>query len=434
MRKLLISISLFLPQLSHAQNPGLLTYQQAVELALKNNYDIQIARNNSTIATIQNNYGNAGLLPKLDLNANGSMANNNTHQEFSNGLSVNKNNVASNNLNAGAYLTWTVFDGMKMFATKERLNLLQQEGELGFKIQLESTIAAITLLYFQIVRQEQLIKGINTTMDVTDERMKMAERRIALGSGSNVELLQAKLDMNAQKSNLIQQKNILNETKKQLLVLTKSDLSDNFSADSNFVFDALPSMEGIRQKIDEENRSLLFSKKNTLVAAQYIRELRSQTLPKVSINSNYLFARSENAAGFALLNQNLGFNAGLSVSWNLFNGSIIKNQIRVADIQFKNSTLESDRLQNSLYANAYIAYMRWQGDKEIADLEEENINLAKQSLTITTERMKLGLGTYLEIKESQSSYEAAITRLVTARYNLKESETTLKKLTGELVK
>ncbi len=423
-----------MPLLSAAQNMGLLTYQQAVELALKNNYDILIAQNNSSIATIQNNYGNAGFLPKVDLNASGNIANNNTHQEFSSGLSVNKNGVSSNNINAGAYLTWTVFDGMKMFATKERLNLLQQEGELSFKIQLESTIEAVTLLYFQIVRQEQLIKGIRTAMDVTDERMKMAEKRIALGSGSNVELLQAKLDKNAQKSNLIQQQNTLNEVKKQLLVLTKSDLSSNFSADSSFAFDNLLSMESIKQKIDEDNRSIQFSKKNSLVAAQYMKELRAQTLPKVAINSNYLFARSENAVGLTLLNQNLGFNAGLSVSWNLFNGSMTKNQIKVADIQLRNTTLATDQLQQQLHANAYIAYMRWQGDKEILDLEEENIDLAKQSLTITTERMKLGLGTYLEIKESQNSYEAAITRLVTARYNLKESETTLKKLTGELVK
>ncbi len=423
-----------MPLLSAAQNMGLLTYQQAVELALKNNYDILIAQNNSSIATIQNNYGNAGFLPKVDLNASGNIANNNTHQEFSSGLSVNKNGVSSNNINAGAYLTWTVFDGMKMFATKERLNLLQQEGELSFKIQLESTIEAVTLLYFQIVRQEQLIKGIRTAMDVTDERMKMAEKRIALGSGSNVELLQAKLDKNAQKSNLIQQQNTLHEVKKQLLVLTKSDLSSNFSADSSFAFDNLLSMESIKQKIDEDNRSIQFSKKNSLVAAQYMKELRAQTLPKVAINSNYLFARSENAVGLTLLNQNLGFNAGLSVSWNLFNGSMTKNQIKVADIQLRNTALATNQLQQQLHANAYIAYMRWQGDKEILDLEEENIDLAKQSLTITTERMKLGLGTYLEIKESQNSYEAAITRLVTARYNLKESETTLKKLTGELVK
>ncbi len=423
-----------MPLLSAAQNMGLLTYQQAVELALKNNYDILIAQNNSSIATIQNNYGNAGFLPKVDLNASGNIANNNTHQEFSSGLSVNKNGVSSNNINAGAYLTWTVFDGMKMFATKERLNLLQQEGELSFKIQLESTIEAVTLLYFQIVRQEQLIKGIRTAMDVTDERMKMAEKRIALGSGSNVELLQAKLDKNAQKSNLIQQQNTLHEVKKQLLVLTKSDLSSNFSADSSFAFENLLSIESIKQKIDEDNRSIQFSKKNSLVAAQYMKELRAQTLPKVAINSNYLFARSENAVGLTLLNQNLGFNAGLSVSWNLFNGSMTKNQIKVADIQLRNTALATNQLQQQLHANAYIAYMRWQGAKEILDLEEENIDLAKQSLTITTERMKLGLGTYLEIKESQNSYEAAITRLVTARYNLKESETTLKKLTGELVK
>lgn len=434
MYKKIVFILLLIPFAGLAQIEGKLSYEQAVEWALKNNFDIQIAKNNSTISEIQNTYGAAGFLPRVDINATGSMSNNSTRQEFSSGLSVDKNGVSSNIITAGAYLNWTIFDGMKMFATKERLNLLEEQGEISFKIQLENTIEKVTSFYYQIVKQEQLIKGIQAAMQVSEERIKVAQKKLDIGSGSNVELLQAKLDFNAQKSDLLTQRSLLNEYKSNLLLLLKAESNQGFGVDTNFVFEAQQSMDQIRQSIEKSNTSLLFSQKNVLISAQAIKEIRSQSMPKVGLSSGYLFGKTENAAGFALLNQNLGYTLGINFSWNLFNGFNTKNQLKVAKLNYLNSSLLVESNKNQLFSAANIAYLNWLSDIEILQLEEDNNVLAKQSLAIASERLKLGLGNYLEIKESQSSYEAAIARLVNARFNQKQSETALKKIMGELVK
>jgi outer membrane protein TolC len=125
---------------------------------------------------------------------------------------------------------------------------------------------------------------------------------------------------------------------------------------------------------------------------------------------------------------------GFTFSWNLFNGFNTKNQVKSAKLQYAITNLQIAQNKAKLISSTQVAYMRWLGDKEVLKLEEDNIKLAEQSLKITKERLRLGLGNYLEAKESQSSYEAAITRLVNARYNLKQSETALKKLTGGLIK
>lgn len=425
---------MFLPLAGKAQQETLLTYQQVIALALENNYDIQIAQNDGKISAAQNTYGNAGFLPRLDLQANGNLATNNTQQNFSSGLEVNQDNVKSNTLNSGAYLTWTIFDGLKMFATKERLKQLELQGQLGLKLQMENTIEDVTLLYYQIVKQIQLIKGIESAMSVSEERIKIADKKLTLGSGSNVELLQAKLDLNAQKSNKVTQKYLLNEYKNNLLVLTKTSLNTVFTVDTFFNFDGIQSMEEIRESVDKMNRSIKFAERNVLIAGQNTKELRSQRFPTIGINANYIFTRSQNEAGFALLNQNLGYNSGFTFSWNLFNGLRTNTQVQVAKIQKLSAELRVQRTRDTAISAAQSAYTRWLGDKEILLIEEENIKLSEQSLKITTERLRLGLGNFLETKESQSSFEAAITRLVTARYNLKQSETTLKKLTGALLK
>jgi outer membrane protein TolC len=433
MLRIFFTIILFFPFSIFAQINGILSYKQAVELLLKNNFDIQIAKNNATIADIQNTYGNAGFMPRVDINAGTSLASNKTSQEFANGLNVNQSGVGSKNINAGAFLTWTIFDGMKMFATKERLNLLEQQGELSMKLQIEQQIEQLTLLYFQSVRQEQLMKGIRATMQVSEERIKLYERKLEIGAGSNVELLQAKLDYNAQKSNLLSQKSLLSEYKSNLLALLKTDANASVEVDTIFEFENVKSLEEIKQKIEQSNQSVMLAKRNVQVQTQLLKESQSLVLPRVGLTSAYNFVRNENAAGFSLLNQNLGYNFGVNLTWNIFNGFNTRNQIKVGKFAVQNSQIEVDKMKFTFYNAAYSAYQKMLNDQEILTLEEENIQIAQEALNISLARLKIGLGNYLEIKESQSTYEESITRLVNARYNLKQSETTIKKLMGTLV-
>ena len=372
-------------------------------------------------------------MPRVDINAGSSMASNKTRQEFANGLNVNQSGVGSQNLNAGAFLTWTIFDGMKMFATKERLNLLEQQGELSMKLEMEQQIELLTLLYFQAVRQEQLMKGIRATIQVNEERIKLYERKLEIGAGSNVELIQAKLDYNAQKSNLLSQKSLLSEYKSNLLALLKTDANASVEVDTIFEFENIKSLEEIKQKIEQSNQSVMLAKRNVQVQTQLLKESQSLVLPRVGLTSAYNFARNENAAGFSLLNQNLGYNFGVNLSWNIFNGFNTRNQIKVGKFAVQNSQIEVDKMKFTFYNAAFSAYQKMLNDQEILTLEEENIQLAQEALNISLARLKIGLGNYLEIKESQSTYEESITRLVNARYNLKQSETTIKKLMGTLV-
>ena len=433
MPRFILFLLMLLPWQLVAQSNELLSYKGAIELALNHNYDIQIAKNTASMASVENNIGNAGFLPRADLNSNGTVANSQTKQEFSNGQTVNKSGVITKNFNAGLQLSYTLFDGFKMFATKERLALLEEQGELNLKLQLENTIEAVTLNYYQIVKQEQSIKGILAMMEVTQERLKLAETKLTIGSGSKVEVLQAKLDLNAQKSNLLLQRSLLQEAKNNLLQVMQAPQLKHFSVDSTFEFEPLSSIDVIRQKIESNNRNVQLAKQMLLITDAEMKEIKSQSLPRLGLLSNHSFSRNQSTAGFALFNQNLGNSVGFNFTWNIFNGFIQKRQLEVARIQQHSNRLQVDRVLSSLYTESENAYMRWLNDQQTLKLEEENIQLAEQSLFIMLERMKLGLGNYLETKESQSSYEAAFTRLVNARFNLKESETKLRKLTGEFI-
>lgn len=411
-----------------------MTIEQAIELALKNNYDISIAKNISKEAVNNNTLGSAGMLPRLDLNASGSFANNATKQEFSSGLVVDKSGVQSKNISTGAYLTWTVFDGLKMFATHQKLQELESMGELNAKIKIENTIVNVITAYYSIVMQKQMINGLKENIAVSEERLKIAQKKFDIGIASKVDVLQAKVDLNALKSKLMRQNTILSNAKADLNQLLIQPVEQDID-----VKDSIPLMnqykyEDLKNSIMANNSDLLFAQKNIEVSKYMIQEGKSAYYPKLNLNANYIFSRAQNQAGFSLLNQNLGVNLGFTASWTIFNGFNTTNNIKNLQLNLENTHYEYENLKTLTQLGLVKAFKKFQDDLAILKLEEENQLLAKENLDIALERFRLGASTSIELKVAQQSFEDSINRLSDARFNSKISETQLLKLSGEVVK
>lgn len=411
-----------------------MTVEQAVETALKNNYDILIAKNQAAQAKNNNTLGNAGILPRLDLQASGTLANNATKQEFASGLVVDQSGVQSKNISTGAYLAWTVFDGLKMFATRERLQELESMGELNTKVQIENTLIKVITAYYTIAMQKQVINGLKENISVSEERLKIAQKKWDIGSASKTDMLQAKVDLNTLKSTLIRQNTLLHDAKANLNQLLLQPAEQEFD-----VLDSIPLInqykyEELQNVILSNNSDLLFAQKNIDINKYAVRESRSASYPKLNLNANYIFSRAQNQAGFSLLNQNLGLNLGFTASWTIFNGFVNSNTVKNMQLSLQNSIYEYDNLKSITQLNLLKAFKKYQDDTSVLKLEEESKQLAKENLSIALERFRLGATTSIELKVAQQSYEEAINRLADARFNAKVSETQLLKLSGGIVK
>jgi outer membrane protein len=412
----------------------ILTIEQAIDTTLKNNYAIAIERNNVTIIENSNTLGNASMLPKIDFEASTNLANNNTKQEFSNGLSVDQSNVESNNITAGVYLNWILFDGFKMFATKQKLNELEAIGLLNYKIAVENTLVEVITNYYNLIKQNQIIKALLESIKVSEERLKISEKKLDLGSGSNLEVFQAKLDLNAQNSNLLRQKTILKEIKIVLNVLMARDVETIFEVSDKIPSELQLNFDEIKTSLDEKNSSISLAKRNIKIAELGSKEIKSQLYPEFNFNTNYLFSKNKNQAGFALLNQNLGLNLGFGVGWNIFNGYITSKQIKNSKLEIANNQFQFSKIKSEVHAELEKTFLNYQDELKILSLEKINNTLAQEALDIALIRFKLGSSSSIELKEIQRSYEEAIVRLTTTAYNVKVIETNLLRLNGKILK
>ena len=409
--------------LLHAQE--VLTVEQAIELALKNNYDIQIAKSRSEISALNNSAGNAGMLPKVNATLSDNANLNQVNQKFSSGLEVDKNNVVGNNLNASLNISWTLFDGLKMFATKSKLKRLQEIGELNYKDTLQTVVAQTINAYFDIVSATELARAIKDETLVLEERVALAQKRFDVGSSS-------KVDLNEEKSLLFTQKKFIEQKKAELNRLLVRNAETEFAVVDSIPFNYEPKIE--LNDLEKNNFQLQAAMKNVEISKLTRKETFSQFLPNLTANGSYGFNRTQSTAGFSLYNQTYGLNGGFTLSIPLFNGLVSLRQYKVAGIQILNSqfALEKARLQTKI--NFYKAIKDFETAKQILKLEEENILLADENQKIALERFRLLQSTTTELRAAQKSFEEAEVRLVSARYTAKVAETELMRLQGVLVK
>ena len=433
--KYILSIVSILSISTLASAQQLLTLDDAIKTALKANYDILIAQNDADIAQNNHSLGNAGALPQVNLIANDNFNyNSKTVQKLSTGDEIRRSGALSNSLNYGVALNWTLFDGMKMFTTYSKLGEIEEQNMAALKIKVENTVAQVINGYYDIVRQKQTLIALQEALDIMGERLKIAETRQELGSASKLDVLQAKVDLNANRSQMLKQQQMLVDSKVNLNYLMSSPIDGNFEVIDTVAISSIDSYAAIKQQVEQQNSTLAYALRSKNVANLALKEMRSYRLPNIAITGGYLFSQSQNQASIIASSKANGLNAGFTATLPLFNGFNINRNIKNAELQ----TYSSEQLYNSSKAQldgaTDKAYRGFTNNVAILKMEEDNFLLAKENVDVALLRYKLGSINSLDLKEAQKSYLDAEYRLVSARYDTKVSETNLKKLAGELVK
>jgi outer membrane protein len=428
--KQLLALMIFMPALLGAQE--LLTPEEALRIGMKNNYDILLTRNAADVAALNNSAGAAGMLPDVSINAAASKNQSNIQQRFANGNEISSPNAGGQNYSAGIALGWTVFDGMRMFATRERLQQIETAGEYTWRAQVQRTAADILNGYFNIVRLGELLKATQEVIAVNEERVRITENRLNSGLAAKNELLQARIDLNVQQENLIALQLSHTLAKQQLNQLLARDALLAFAVIESIPEAAIENRTQLQQKILSSNPELLAFQARVNAAGQTVREARAAYMPVVRLNGGYNFGRTENAAGFSLFNQSYGWQGGVTLAMPLYSGGNVKRNVATSRLQFADARYQAERASQAASLQLHNALQTFDARAAMLTLERENENMSRENIKIALERLRLGQGTSLEVKEAQATLAQCLTRSIQARFDLKMAEVDVKQLAGEL--
>ncbi|MEZ4806221.1 MAG: TolC family protein [Flavobacteriales bacterium] len=410
-----------------------LTAEEAVRIAVEQNHGIRLARLDARTAELLNNAGNAGMLPTLDANGVYSIDNSSTKQTFFSGEVREADNADTRVLDGALALNWTVFDGLAMFAAKDRLEALEAIGRNELRQRIESTVYDVLTSYYLTV---QLNKGLLVQREglrISRERLAIIEAGQRIGTASGLAAVQARLDLSADSAALLDlmQQHAIAGTR--LNTLLGRPPEDPITVGAEIPATEEMELAAVLEKARGGNTVLQQARYEQLLADVTVRELKGALFPRIDVFGNYGYTRSTSAVGFLQSNTAIGPDYGLRVSVPLFRGLQANRAVEVAKVTREMADIATDQALLQLEKQVLDAWTAYTTARDRVALETDNLRGIRTQVDIALETYRLGSITAIELREVQNGLIAAENRLLLAQYEAKRAELELKWLAGELL-
>jgi outer membrane protein TolC len=412
----------------------LVSISEAIELALENNYGIKIISNNKEIA--KNNAGvlNSGYLPTVTSSSGATFNRDNLEAEFANGESTALNGAKSSRYNASINLNYTLFDGLGRYYDYKRLKETYKLSELQARETIENTIAQLYVVYYNVAQVTENVTVLEKTLTVSKDRITRASYQFEYGQGTMLNVLNAQVDINNDSINLINAKQQLVNTKRDLNVVLGNVISSEFRVDTTIDFKLDIDQNDLANKVKSNNVNLLQLDKNIMINTFIVKANKSGYLPSLGLTGSYGWNKgNNNAASFVAVSTNTGLSGGLSLSWNLFDGGATATRVTNAKIELENRSLEKESMVIDIERNFNNAWDDYQNKLTIFQVQENNIITSTNNFNRTQEKYKLGQATSIEFRQAQLNLINSELNRNQAKYAAKIAELTVLQLSGELL-
>ncbi len=437
--KLIILISLIGLSRSFAQDADslsrVLLLEEAINIALENNFDIQIARNDLQIADNNNVLGNAGLLPRVDLNGGYDYSSNSTKLNFASPEQppIEASGAVTKALSGNAIMTYNLYSGGSRLNTLRQLENLNYIGRLQLRASMELTILNVMDQYLTSVARLAELNLRKESVVISLDRYQRAKENYAFGAFSKVEFLNAEVDLRNDSTSLIDARLRYENSLKNLNNVM------GISPDSVFyVADEISYNENLDLglMLDEafmQNSNYLISRANLDLSELDVKIARANYFPSLDFSGGYVYNKSDNEASFITTSRNNGWTTGLTLSYNIFNGGNTRRAERNAKIRTESSQVLIEKTENQLKTDLFTNFNNFETNKELLALTIRNLELAEANYLRSQEAFTTGEITGLQLREAQLNLLSARFNVIQLRIQTKVSEVNLYYLSGTLV-
>lgn len=406
----------------------LLSLREAVAEALSANHDIQVAKNNAEIGRNNVNIGNADLLPRIDFISGANYYDNDV--QMSSGI----NNQVFTNTSAKIQASYTLFDGFGNIYTFNKLKAAGQLAELQARYTIENVLLNVSSAYYSVARAEENLRITQELVSISLERLDRARKKSEYGQAKSIDVLSAEVDLNADSVSLLNSMEILNETKYNLNLMLNRDINLTFTVERNVNFTEMGSESELIEAALTSNSEYLLSKKDFEMSELDLKITSSADLPSLTLQTSYGYNQSLDNLSLGLYEPDKSFAAGVTLSYNLFNGFRNSIQKQNAEISVKNKELMNKKALLSLRKEITNSLLAYQNSLNILDIQKRNFSAAEQNFKRANELYSLGQLTTTTFREAQLNLISSKNNITNATYDSKLYEIDLMRITGQLVK
>ena len=420
----------------------ILTKEEALKITLENNFGIQIANNNLDVAKNNASIFNSGFLPTASINSGASYQRNNqaltfTDRDTGNDREISGDGIISRNLNTNVGINYTLFDGLGRKYNYKQLKETYNLTELQVRETIENTHLQLFTTYFQIARLAKNAANLNEALAISKTRLKRAKYQYEYGQSTKLEYLNAQVDVNNDSIAYISAKQLVKNAKRGLNVILGIEKEINYTVETEVAYSTILNYDELETKTLENNSLLQQNEKNIAISEFNIKVNKANYFPTLNLNASYGFNRTENENlinpfGARLINSD-GLNAGLNLTWNIFDGGTRKTRIANAKIALENQEIALEQQKVTIKNNLKNTWENYQNQLFILEAQKQNILSNQNNFDRTQERFKLGQINSVEFRQAQINLINAKTALNNAKFDAKLIELQLLQLSGDIL-
>jgi len=424
---------MFLQSFQTRCQTNVMTLDEAITTGLSNNFSIRISKNDNEISKNNNTIWNAGFLPHLGVSGTARRSALSSEITSASGVVSKSDNDVTSSLSLGAALDWTLFDGFKMFIQKDKLGLLQKQGETSARVTVENVLSEIIVTYYSIIQNKNRLRVLQDAIDFSNRRRELIMRKYQIGSASELAYLQSVIDLNADSAAFIRQQATLKNAKAGLNYLLVTDPASDYEVSDTITFLELPDYKTLVSSLPVSNVQIELATQNSSIAEMNYRLTHSPKYPQIDFFTDYNFNRSKYDFGTTSLNKNYGPVVGLGISYSIFDGFSRRRNSANALIQRETTDIQLQQVTKQIESQIFQLYNDYQNNLKLVKFETENVKMSKKNTFIAYEKYRLGELSDIDLRQIQiMQLEAENSRLL-AQFQAKQTETELLRISGKIL-
>lgn len=413
----------------------LLSKQEAIALALDYNLGIRVARNTKKIDDNNATILNSGYLPTVSANAGGSITQENTEGQLASGDTRTADGAETRRYNASLDVNYILFDGMNRYYTYKSLKERSEQSELEVRQTIENTILQLFTVYYEVARLTENTKNLEEALNISKTRLQRARYQFEYGQNTGLDVLNAEVDINTDSINLINSRQQLRNTMRDLNLVLNQELSSQFVADTTVNFVPGLQMENMHNEAKMNNTRLQLVEKDMNITRYNVKAAKSVFLPTIGLTGSYGWNESNNNSPLAFLIQNTatGLTGTVNFSWDLFDGGRGITGIKNVKIGYENQELQKKQIELEVERDIRNAWDSYTNALYVLEVQEKNLQTNQNNFNRTDERYKLGQVTSIEFRQAQLNLLNAELAKSQAKYNAKLAELQMLQVSGQLL-
>ncbi len=410
-----------------------LSLENALKVGLKQNFDILLTEKSIEINKIQNSWGQAGRYPTVTLSA---QQGNNISDQSNNPTSFIQELLMTNSIQGAGNVSWTLFNGFRVRANKERLEQLQYQSEGNATLVVENTIQGIILNYYQAKLQQEKIKLLQTVIELSRQKWEYQKLKQDLGVALTVDLLQYESAFYQDSTNLIMQKLAYDNAIRNLNLLMGVDESKEWELTNEIeVSPDLYDFQALKEKMLSSNQNIKNEFINLEILARDITLAKATMYPVVGFNAGAQYQTNSFKIGDydRVAGATINYYANFTLNFTLYDGGKVKRGIKALEVQNEVNEIQLDKLKATLSNELKTHFDLYEARLQMFELSKKSFQVAKQNFNIAKLKENSGLINSFAFRDIEMAYLTTGITMIETGYNLIESQTNLAKLTGGLL-